>query len=150
MKTRANKSNSIIAGLLRIGSHLHKTGDLIASKYNLNQQQFIVLNKIANRKELIQKDIISDLVLNKSHVSKMLKKLQQLGYIKIMESADDKRTTVIQVTDDGYIIWKKCLSDLNKWNNDWLKILTEEQLKQIDQNINQLTKLVEGKNICTF
>lgn len=144
MKTLNKKSNYIIAGLLKIGSHLHKVGDIIASEYHLNQQQFVVLNEIANRKELIQKDIISDLVLNKSHVSKMLKKLRRLGYINIMEPANDKRTTVIHITDDGYAVWKKCLNDFNKWNNDWLKTLTKEQLDQTHQNINELTKLLEG------
>lgn len=149
MKTLNKKANSVIAGLLKIGSHLHKRGDLIASEYDLNQQQFVVLNEIAKRKELIQKDIIGDLVLNKSHVSKILKKLKQLGYIKIVKSTNDKRTTVIQITDNGYAVRKKCLNDFNKWNNDWLKTLTEEQLDQIHQNINELTKLLEGENICT-
>ena len=144
MNTLNKKYNSIIAGLLKIGSHLHKMGDIIASEYNLNQQQFVVLNEIAIRKELIQKDIIGDLVLNKSHVSKMLKKLKQIGYIKIVDSAKDKRATVIHITDDGYAVWKKCLNDFDKWNNNWTKALTEEQIDQIHQNILELTKLLKG------
>ena len=144
MKPLNTKSNSIIAGLLKVGSHLQRVGDIIASEYHINQQQFVVLNKIGNRKELIQKDIISDLVLNKSHVSKMLKKLKRLGYINILEPTNDKRTTVIKLTDAGHTVWQECLNDFNKWNSDWLKTLTSKQLDQINQNINELAKLLEG------
>jgi len=143
MTSSNNLTNSIVYNLLKIGSRLHKTGDAIAAEYRLNQQQFVVLNKIANRKTLIQKDIISDLLLNKPHVSKILKKLKQLGYIETSESPTDKRSTIIRITKTGQTVHKKCLEDFNRWNENWLEGLTGPQLEQIHQSLHMLLNIDE-------
>ena len=142
MKTQKHISSAIFTQLLRIGSRLQKIGDRLASEYDLNQPQFVVLHEVANKKKLIQKDIIENLVLNKSHVSKMTQKLNRLGYISIMRTSEDKRRTVLHVTDKGYIVWKNCLNKFKKWNKEWLRTLTNEQLDQLHQNINKISKLL--------
>lgn len=142
MRTQKHISSAIFTQLLRIGGRLQKIGDRLASEYDLNQPQFVVLHEVANKKKLIQKDIIENLVLNKSHVSKMTQKLNRLGYISIMRTSEDKRRTVLNVTDKGYIVWKNCLNKFKKWNKEWLRTLTNEQLDQLHQNINKISKLL--------
>ncbi|VAX25823.1 hypothetical protein MNBD_NITROSPINAE02-1836 [hydrothermal vent metagenome] len=74
--------------------------------FGLNQQQFIVLNTINHREPVSRKDICSNLLFEKSNVSKIVKKFKSPGYVQVSRFPDDKRVDMLQVTRSGRLtVW---------------------------------------------
>lgn len=118
----------VIRGLLRVGSALHRNGDRIAGEYGLNQQQFVVLSEIVERGPINQKQIIGGLLIEKSNLSKIAKKLRARGLVRISPSPDDGRATLLTATPQGECVWRDCMEEFSRWGAEWLGSLTDEEL----------------------
>ena len=81
----------IIQNILRVSAYFNRIGGRISAKYNLNQQQFTILNEVCSREEIKQKDIVTDLFYEKSNVSKVIKKMITMGLIEFETDEDDNR-----------------------------------------------------------
>jgi len=130
-KTRMKKSSDktkIVISLLRLGSFLYRTGNRIVKDYDLNQQQFIVLNEIVRNKVINQQQLVAELLYEKSNTSKIVKKLKLLEYIEIKKSEDDGRITLLSCTDKGFRVWNECMEKYNSWNDEWLKSLSKTDI----------------------
>lgn len=120
MATNKHKSyeiNFLLKYLLRIGANLEKIGNRILSEYNLNQQQFLVLNEIHRNNKITQAEMVTELAFEKSNISKIIRKLKILKYIEISRNESDGRSSEIKCTNKGSEIWKKCIDKLDKENN---------------------------------
>ena len=106
-ESRPEEALYIMRNLLKIGSGLHRNGDRIAGEYGLNQQQFVVLTEIIDRGPINQKQLIGGLVIEKSNLSKIVKKLKSLGFIRITPSPEDGRATLLSVTKKGESVWQE-------------------------------------------
>jgi DNA-binding MarR family transcriptional regulator len=93
-----NERKELIVNLLRIGAFLQRNGNCILHEFNINQQQFVVLNHIFRNQPVNQSNICSNLLFEKSNISKIISKLESLKYIDQRKSGDDKRSTVITCT----------------------------------------------------
>ncbi len=135
-------SIEIVKSLLKIGTELQKTANKIGSDYGLNQQQFVVLNEIVRKKEISQKQIIGELLFEKSNVSKMVKKLKKLGFINISGGREDSRVTLLTPTEKGKEVWQECLDKLNDWNITWLQAFNRDELDNTYQVLKRLEQLL--------
>ncbi len=131
----------IVTNLLEIGVYLHRVGNRIASEFDLNQLQFVVLNEIVKKTEINQKQLVSDLIFEKSNVSKIIKKLKSLDYIEVSRSNKDGRITVITVTDKGKNIWDLCMEKFNAWNRNWVKTLKKDDIDNMKKVLDQIKNL---------
>ncbi len=131
----------IVTNLLEIGVFLHRVGNRIASEFDLNQLQFVVLNEIVNKSEINQKQLVSDLFFEKSNVSKIIKKLKSLNYIKVSRSKTDGRITVITATDKGKKVWDLCMEKFNAWNRNWVKSVKKDDIDNIKKALDQIKSL---------
>ena len=120
--------NKIMINLLRINAYLMREGNKIASKYKINQQQFVVLNYILHNQPVNQNQICSSLLFEKSNISKIIKKLETLKYIDVNKSLSDRRSTIIECSKKGKEIVKIALQEFNDFNNQFLNGLTDEQV----------------------
>ena len=91
----------IIGKLMNIGGMLEREGNKMLQPFNLNYQQFSIFFEIAKVGKVKQKDVINRLLLEKAHVSKVVKKLQHMELIDITEAGEDKRSHWISVTQKG-------------------------------------------------
>ena len=85
----------IVKDMLRMGSALYRNGDRIAGAYGLNQQQFIVLSEIVNSGPINQKQLVGEMIIEKSSLSKIVKKLKSLDLVTSTSSPDDGRAIVV-------------------------------------------------------
>ncbi len=141
MTTTPEKASVIVRGLLRLGSDLHRLGNKITWEYGLNQQQFVVLSEIVDRGPINQKQLVGGLVIEKSNLSKIVKKLTTLGLIKSSSSPDDGRTTLLSVTKKGKAIWEECMKDFNEWQANWASSLTKDETNQTIKVLERLKGL---------
>lgn len=131
----------IVRNLLRLGSALHRNGDRIAGEYGLNQQQFVVLTEILDRGPINQKQLIGEMIIEKSNLSKIVKKLKTLGLIKSSSSPDDGRATLLSATPKGRNVWEECIEKLYEWQANWVSPLTKEEINHTIKILERLKGL---------
>lgn len=134
-------ATKIVIQLLQLGTDLLKTGNRIAAEYMLNQQQFIILNEIVRKGTLNQRQLIGELLYEKSNVSKIVKKLKNLNYINVNISHEDGRITLLSPTKEGESVWRQCMEKLNKWNRNWVKSLSGDEINETLMVLNRLKGL---------
>ena len=88
---KQDKAPIIIGKLLNINGILKRKSESLYRPYGMNQAQFSILFSISQKGKTTQKEVINQLVLEKPHVSKVIKKLQKLGYIEIQERIKESR-----------------------------------------------------------
>ena len=115
-----NEGYQVVQNILRISAYLSRVGDRISSEYDLNQQQFTILNEICIREQIIQKDLVTDLYYEKSNVSKVVKKLISKGLLEMIVDENDNRVKYLIPTEEGEKLWNDCMSKTIEWSEDWL------------------------------
>lgn len=136
------KKIKIVRKLLQIGAYLQKTGARVTKEYGLTQQQFVVLNEIVEKRTVNQKQLVGELLFEKSNVSKIVKKLNDLGFIDITLSKGDARVTILSVTNKGEDIRKKCLDRLNELSIEWLDSLGENDIENALSSLSIIRQLI--------
>ncbi len=131
-------SSVIIGKLMNIGGILQREGNRMLLPYNLNQQQFSVFFEITKAGRVKQKDMVNRLMLEKAHVSKVVKKLQKMGLITVTTSDEDKRSSWLSATPKGEETMKSCSETFEKWNREWMSSFNEKQLNSIVENLSQI------------
>ena len=118
----------VIQNILRVSAYFNRIGGRISAKYNLNQQQFTILNEVCSREEIKQKDIVTDLFYEKSNVSKVIKKMIAMGLIEFETDEGDNRIKYLIPTEEGERIWNECLDDNLDWSREWLSGMSAAEL----------------------
>ncbi len=131
----------IVKNLLRLGVFLQREGNRLLNEFKLNQQQFVVLKEIQERGPLSQKDICSELLFEKSNVSKIVKKLALNKLVNMTCSSEDNRISLLIITERGNNIVEQCMMRLDQWNMDWLKSLSKKEIKQAAKMLDRLNNL---------
>lgn len=137
---RTEIQSIIIGKLMNLSGILNRESNSILSPYDLNQQQFSVLFEITKAGEVQQKNMVNRLLLEKAHVSKVVKKLQAMRLIKITPMNEDKRSALLSPTKKGLEIVSRCRALFDEWKNESLSQFNEDELLQIMENVEKLQK----------
>ena len=135
----------IIGKLMNIGGILQRQGNKMLLPFNLNQQQFSIFFEIAKVGKVKQKEMVNRLLLEKAHVSKVVKKLQKMELITITENDEDKRSYWLSVTKKGEEILKQCTEMFSDWNKKWICEIDETELSSILDNLTTLQNIFKEK-----
>lgn len=142
MKNKSECQIQIVKNLLRIGAFLQKTGNRLIREFDLTQQQFVILNEIVEKGSVNQKQIVGELLFEKSNVSKIVKKLHLAGLINVSSSSEDARTTVLSITNKGKKLWAECMHRLNTWSVAWLEPLNVNEVTDSVKVLSKLSSLI--------
>ncbi len=134
------KENHIVRELLQIGVFLQKMGNKLLEGAGLNQQQFVTLNEIVTQRQVYQKELVGKLLVEKSNLSKIIKKLHHAKLITVKISAEDRRAALLEPTPMGENLCINCLDILSSWNEKWLKDLSNEDKEQSLEILRKLGK----------
>lgn len=140
-----NKSSIVIGKLLHIGGMLEREGTRLLAPLGLNQQQYSVLFEISWEKKVKQKDIRNRLVLERAHVSKIVKKLLDMGLIAETLSDDDKRSAWISITKKGQKTIDKSLNIFKEWNKTWQREFSPAELDVLIKSLGQFQSVLIEK-----
>jgi len=135
----------IIGKLLNIGGMLQRHGNKVLLPFGLNQQQFSIFFEIGKAGKVKQKDMVNRLLLEKAHVSKVVKKLHRMELITITASDEDKRSAWLAPTAEGQQILNKCRGVFKEWHKEWIEAVDKKQLNSILENISHLQAVFEDK-----
>src|ERR1700757_1298471 len=91
--------------LNRMGSAIY---DGALANPGLKTSQFSVLISVANRKQARPAELIKHLQLDESTLSRNVERMCARGWLRLVQDAD-RRSHLIEVTDKGQALIRKCL-----------------------------------------
>lgn len=115
----------------------------LLKELDLTYTQYVVMMVMWEKEVVNEKCLVNSLFLQANTLARLLKKLQQKGYISINKDKDDKRNIVIALTDSGRELKKKAVSiPLTLAQEPWLTLEEAKEYKRL------LYKIInEGKVI---
>ena len=131
----------IVMSIVRMGAYLDRTGNRLIEEFNINQQQLVILNEIIIKNELSQKQLVGEFLYEKSNVSKIVKKLKSMALIDVKKSEQDARVTLLRATEEGRNVAMQSIRKFTKWNEEWIKLLSEKERNETIKVLDRLSEL---------
>lgn len=115
-------------------------------KYDLGWGEFHVLRKLYEKKEMRQKEITDCLGITKATTSKVMKKLEEEGYIGRKRDRKDSRTYVIRPTRKAMKLKSPLGRISREWNGALLWGFTESEKENISHALSKMAENAEVAN----
>ncbi|GEP25217.1 MarR family winged helix-turn-helix transcriptional regulator [Lentilactobacillus diolivorans] len=110
-----------------------------------NSNQLRMLHELASKKELTNSDIVEALDIRPSSVSAMVNKLEASGLIERHESPDDKRVSLISLTDKGQTFINETQRFKDQLSESLFASLTNDEQQQLRQLLGKLLNDLDEK-----
>lgn len=107
---------------------------------NLTWGEFHILMQVCHAGQMSQRDVTRQLRISKATTSKMLRKLEQEGYIRRKEDEQDRRTYLIHTTEQAQGLHAKLRDISSRWNHMLLGDLTPEERGVIVAGLNAMVQ----------
>jgi DNA-binding MarR family transcriptional regulator len=131
---RATAASRLIGKLMHIGALIERSTNRLLLPHDLNHQQFAILFEIFRAGKVQQKDLINRLLLERAHVSKVVKKLQAMGLVEAVPHPDDGRSCWLSVSPDGTSVVRSCQALFDVQKREWFRRFeTAELLRLLDR-----------------
>ncbi|MFA6808154.1 MAG: MarR family transcriptional regulator [Eubacteriales bacterium] len=111
------------------------------SEYGLGTSDLAVLLQISYFNELSQDQISTNIIIDKTSISKITKKLLNIGYIYMVRDKNDKRVHRLGLTLKG----QKVIPVLKKVTKEWIEILVKGfKEEEVEMVCSILDKIIEN------
>lgn len=111
--------------------------------FGLNNLESIILFHIDKIDDLTQKDLVSILQMSKQTVNSIIMNLKENDLIYMRALDSDKRVKTLVLTDKGAEEVANINRSLSFSNNKIYDQLGKEQIKSIEENLNQIIRVIE-------
>ena len=111
----------------------------LLKKIDLTYTQYVTMMVLWEKEEVNEKDLVKALYLKANTLTDLLRKLRQKGFIEISRDENDKRNSVIRLTDEGRKLKERAVNVPKTLADEhWL---TDEEFRTYKE---LLYKLLEG------
>lgn len=135
---------------LGITSQLYTTRmHQLLAQHDLTISQFSLLNHLLrlSHEEHTISELTAALEINQPGVTKIVKKLENLGQLQVKSSKDDSRKKLISVTDAGaqavQTIFMAIGPDIVTWFTDW----EADEMEQFTKHLQKLGKWLDENRL---
>ena len=104
--------------------------DLAASGYPINLSQFLVLRKLDVLGPMSAIDLARTIDHNPGAMTRLLDRLEEMGYLRRTPHADDRRTLRIELTDAGHALSQELRACGERMAEHALRTLSPEERDQ--------------------
>lgn len=132
----------ILIGLHKNVKELDRRTLDIARSYGLSFSQFMVLEALYSKGNLSIGEVREAILSSVGTISLVVKNLEKMGYVKRKTDENDKRVSILYLTDEGRDVIDKVIPENETMIYDYMKDLSEEETKTL---LGLLKKL--GENI---
>lgn len=101
--------------------------DKVLGEYGLSYTQFTLVSKIYENEGTKMNDLAIDGSFDKGSITKAISKLEELGFVSIENSEDDKRTKKLYITQKTRDIMPKLYAIRQEWINYLTSNLNDEE-----------------------
>jgi len=104
------------------------------TRYNITNSEIDVMRCLYLSKNdddtLSPTKIYNKLMFTSGAITKVLKKLEDRGYVVRIENKFDKRSKLVKLTEEGAKVCKACFSDMLAYEEERFSKLTKEEREQ--------------------
>lgn len=132
----------ILIGLHKNVKELDRRTLDIARGYGLSFSQFMVLEALFSKGDLSIGQVRDMILSSVGTISLVVKNLEKMGYVKRKPDENDKRISILSLTDGGRAVIEKIIPENETMIYDYMKDLSEEEtatllslLKKLGANI---------------
>lgn len=129
---------------MNIGALLERATNQLLLPYGLNHQQFSILFEIFRAGRVQQKDMINRLLLERAHVSKVVKKLAAMGLVEVAAHPDDGRSSWLSVSTQGRALIQTCQRLFDVQKRAWFRRFDTQELLRILDGVSALQGALFG------
>lgn len=139
----------ILIKLRRIIRSINLESKKIEKEFGISIPQLLVMQYLDQQPDKCAsgKDIKLYINLNASTVSGILVRLENKLLIKRVSSKNDRRSSLVALTEEGKHLLTQSPTTLQEKLSKKLDQLTPERIKELEQNIELLTKIMDLDNI---
>lgn len=113
---------------------LDETFEEIRKKYNLTMNEILVLVQLIRAEDKnTAKDIVDEIMITKSHISKSVKSLDEKNIIKRTQDYEDKKIIHLQIVDKNSELIKEISEKNKEINKKIVEGLSNEELQILDK-----------------
>jgi DNA-binding MarR family transcriptional regulator len=99
--------HELLFAMLRVQSSLERRSEAFFQPFGLTASKFNILNLlIINQGRMDQAKLVDQLLVGKSSISIVLKRMVRDNLIQREAHPEDKRQTVLVITDKGTTLWR--------------------------------------------
>ena len=131
----------VIGKLLNLGGMLERKANQLLLPFGLNQQQYSILFEIKRAGKVNQKAVINRLMLEKAHVSKIIKKLESMALISRTPDTEDRRSSWLSITPKGISIVNDCSKITSAWNRKWIGRIVKNEKQAVLEILSELQEV---------
>jgi DNA-binding MarR family transcriptional regulator len=129
-----NEVLHVVVPFYMFNQKLHRgTAKIQEEKYNINSSELDVMRCLLMSSNpdnvLSPTKIYEKLIFTSGAITKVLKKLEDKGYIVRINNQYDKRSSLVQLTPIGYEVCKNTLIDVFAFEEECFSKLTKEEIK---------------------
>lgn len=99
-------------------------------QYDIGFPEQVILMYLSENRTVSQDEIAKYFMIDKGAIAKSAGKLEEKDYIERHENPDDKREKLIALSPKGKKILVHMRKILEEWNANFMKGLTEEDIRQ--------------------
>lgn len=134
----------ILIGLHKNVKELDRRTLDIARSYGLSFSQFMVLEALYSKGNLSIGEVREAILSSVGTISLVVKNLEKMGYVKRKTDENDKRVSILYLTDEGRDVIDKVIPENETMIYDYMKDLSKEEtatllslLKKLGANIDK-------------
>ncbi|RXK12630.1 MarR family transcriptional regulator [Halarcobacter mediterraneus] len=125
---RTDKSMKTIVKLERLRLKIHNNTVNYLSEYNLTFNQFKVLEVLYHRGDLNTSSITKLTMSTPGNITVVIKNLKRDGLITSIKLPQDRRNSILTLTEEGKLLIEKVFPDHAKKLYNSLSVLNEQEL----------------------
>jgi DNA-binding MarR family transcriptional regulator len=133
---------TIVRDLLKFGAFLQRIGDRVLRPFGISQQEFAVLSAIVRAKSPVyQTTIIVELLVERSNLSKIIKRLETKGLIEVRPTPEDGRLRLLSASGAGVDLFRRADVALKQWNKEWMESFSRSDLVSLRSHLRRLNSV---------
>ena len=111
---------------------------------DITPEQWIVLDKLDAKKQMSQKEIGNESFKNAPTISRIIDNLVRKGFVSRVSEENDRRKTVISLTDEGKELVRQCRTEVDSLRDISWKNLSDEDYADFNRILDQIFANFEG------
>lgn len=111
---------------------------LYEGRFGVTLNQWRIMAVIGGEPDISAGQVAERTAMDKVAVSRSIKKLLELGHVERHFAEDDKRRSVLALSEQGYDIYWQVVPLARAWEQNLVSSLTDEEHEQLDNLINKL------------
>jgi len=116
----------------------NKNAHLLQTNYDLTHSEIDVLAVLSSYKIMTPTDLYEATIFSSGGMTKILKKLEQKQFISRVPSNKDKRSKLVKLEPKGEEMFKLCLVNILKIDNEIFSVLDKKEKKSLEGILKKL------------